>query len=161
MNSILFVCSANMCRSPMAEALFSNLLVQRDSLEDWYVSSAGVWAIEGSRAAEGVVKALRRLGIDISFHRAQPVSRELVINSNLILVMERNHKEALQSVFPQAADKIYMLTEMVGQSHDIRDPIGGTPADYDDTAAELENLLITGYDQIQQLVLMQKDARNQ
>ena len=152
MHNILFVCSANMCRSPMAEGLFIKLLKQRAPQSEWLVSSAGVWAMDGSRASEGAAKAMQRRGIDLGYHRARVVSREMILDSDLILVMERNHKEALQAAFPQYADKIYMLTEMVGLSHDIRDPIGGASMDYDDTADELEQLLESGFHQIQSLI---------
>ena len=157
MHRLLFICSANMCRSPMAEALFSNLLKQRGDLGDWYVSSAGVWALEGNRASEGAVKAMERRGIDLRSHRARQVTAEMIIDSDLILVMEQNHKEALRASFPRFASKIYLLSEMVGLSHDIRDPIGGMAADYDDTADELEKLFKAGFLRIQLLVGDQKD----
>lgn len=154
---VLFVCSANMCRSPVAEALFKHLIELGKVNSDWEAASAGVWAFDGNRAAEGVVKAMQRHGIDISTHRAQSLSNELVKRSDLILTMEANHKEALQAAFPRYRDKIYLLTEMVGLSHDIRDPIGGSAADYDDTVAELEKLLVDGIRRI--IVLVENSHR--
>ena len=108
--------------------------------------------MDGYRASEGAAKAMQRRGIDLSYHRAREVSRELIQDSDLILVMEQNHKEALRAAFPHNADKIYLLTEMIDLGHDIRDPIGGTSMDYDDTADELERILETGFQQIQNLV---------
>ena len=157
MHSILFVCSANMCRSPMAEALFSNLLKQRGEMSDWNVSSAGVWALEGNPASTGGLKALERRGIDLRYHRARQVTREMIVNNDLILVMEQDHKEALCASFPHYAAKIYLLAEMVGLSHDIRDPIGGMTADYEDTADELERLFEAGFRQIHSLIEDHKD----
>ncbi len=160
MHSILFVCSANMCRSPMAEALFSNLLKQHEDLDDWYVSSAGVWALEGNRASEGAVKAMERRGIDLRYHRARQVTAEMIMDSDLVLVMEQNHKEALRVSFPKFTARIYLLAEMVGLSHDIRDPIGGMAADYDDTVNELEKLFEAGFRRIELLIRDQKDRMN-
>jgi protein-tyrosine-phosphatase len=157
MHSILFICSANMCRSPMAEALFANLLKQRATDMDWQVSSAGVWAYDGNRASEGAVKALQRIGIDLSNHRSQSISKDMMLENDLILVMERNHKEALQAAYPKLAYKIYLLAEMVGMSHDILDPIGGSAADYEDTAAELELLLTDAFPRIEKLVNKRKE----
>ena len=151
MHSVLFICSANMCRSPMAEALFSNLLKQRGDLDDWHVSSAGVWALEGNLAAVGVLKAMERRGIDLRGHRARQVTQQMIVEFDLILVMEQEHKDTLQVTFPQHAGKIYLLAEMVGLSHDIRDPIGGSAADYEDTADDLERLFAAGLPFIQSL----------
>jgi protein-tyrosine-phosphatase len=152
MPNILFVCSANMCRSPIAEALFRHLIELGKVNSDWEAASAGIWAFDGNRAAEGVVRAMQRRGINIRAHRAQSIRSELVKGSDLILTMEGNHKEALQAAFPKYKDRIYLLTEMVGLSHDIRDPIGGSAADYDDTVDELERLLVDGLGQINALV---------
>ena len=154
---IVFVCSANMCRSPMAEALFRNLLEQRSVGFDWDVSSAGVWAYDGNRASEGAIKALRQKGIDLSRHRARSISLDMLRDNDLILVMERNHKEALQAVFPKYSNKVYLVSEMLGMTHDILDPIGGTPADYADTADELELLLRDALPNIEGLIQGRKE----
>jgi len=160
MPTILFVCSANMCRSPMAEALFRNLLQQRVMDGDWDIASAGVWAYDGSRASEGAIKALRLKGIDLSGHRARGISLAMMHDSDLILVMESNHKEALQAAFPKHSKKVYLLSEMVGMKHDILDPIGGTLADYTDTAAELEQLLMDALPQMEGLIQAGKEDQS-
>jgi protein-tyrosine-phosphatase len=161
MNSVLFVCSANMCRSPMAEVLFKNLLYQHGAASKWFIYSAGVWAWDGNRASQGAVKAMQRKGIDLSTHRSRLVSQEMIIENDLVLVMEQNHKEALQASFPKFARKIYLLSEMVGMKHDILDPIGGTAADYEDTADELEKLLDDAFARIHTLVNEREDQPNQ
>jgi protein-tyrosine-phosphatase len=81
----------------------------------------------------------------------------MMLENDLILVMERNHKEALQAAYPKLAYKIYLLAEMVGMSHDILDPIGGSAADYEDTAAELELLLTDAFPRIEKLVNKRKE----
>lgn len=135
----------------MAEVLFKNLLSKRGAEADWNISSAGVWAWDGNRASEGAVKAVRRKGIDLNNHRSRIISMDMIVDNDLILVMEQNHKEALQASFPQYTGKIYLLSEMVGMKHDILDPIGGSAADYEDTANELEKLLADAFDRIQVL----------
>jgi protein-tyrosine phosphatase len=161
MYSVLFICSANMCRSPMAEVLFKDLFSRRGADADWYISSAGVWAWDGNRASQGAVKAMQRKGIDLSNHRSRLVSQDMIIENDLILVMEQNHKEALQASFPKSARKIFLLSEMVGMRHDILDPIGGTAADYEDTADELEKLLDDAFARIYTLVNEHEDQPNQ
>ena len=151
MPSVLFVCTANICRSPMASALFKSLVAQRADAKSWRVASAGVWAMEGSSAARNSQAVVASRGLDLSSHRAQGVSRELLRRFNLILTMEQGHKEALRAEFPDLASRIYLLTEMVERNADIRDPIGGTMIDYEDTARELEQILTQGMEKIVRL----------
>lgn len=150
MPSVLFVCTANVCRSPMASALFQKILAQRSDTAEWRVASAGVWALEDSPAVGGAQAVMAARGLDLSQHRARSITSQMVNHFDLILTMERSHKEALRAEFPRQASRIYLLSEMVGRSHDIRDPVGGTPADYEDTARELEQILTQGLEQIEQ-----------
>ncbi|MCI0520643.1 MAG: low molecular weight protein arginine phosphatase [Chloroflexi bacterium] len=142
MPSILFVCTANVCRSPMAMALFREKV--KASSEAWRVESAGTWASAGDSAARVSQAILLDKGIDLSAHRSRPVSRELLQEFNLILVMEEGHKEALRIEFPEAAGKIYMLSEMIGQVYNIQDPIGMSSSDYKDVASEIEYIFSRG-----------------
>jgi protein-tyrosine phosphatase len=87
-------------------------------------------------------------GIDISQHRSRYATKELLEAYNLSLVMERSHKEALRAEFPELAKRIYLLSEMAGSAYDVRDPYGGSMADYRDTARELDSLLAKGFDRI-------------
>lgn len=141
--SVLFVCTANICRSPMAMGLLQSQVDAR-----WVVQSAGVWAEPGYPAARNAQRVLKTRGIDLRAHRSRPITAALVADFNLILVMERNHKEALRAAFRQHADKIFLLTEMVGSRADIVDPIGGSMADYEETAAEIAAILTKGFEKI-------------
>ena len=147
MKSVLFVCSANICRSPMAVGL----LQAKVSDVDWRIESAGVWAQPGYKAARNTLKVLKQRGIDLSVHRSQPITKELVQEFDLILTMESGHKEALRAAFPQDASRIYMLSEMAGSRLDIIDPIGRTMADFEDTALEIDAFLDQGFAKIQSL----------
>lgn len=149
MNSVLFVCTANICRSPMA----MGILRHQTSLEEdlWRIESAGVWAREGNPAHANVELILQEMGVDISRHRSRQVTREMLKKFNLVLVMELGHKEGLRTAFPELANKVLMLSEIVEQRYDIVDPIGGTLADFRETAQELEHLLQEGMEMILQL----------
>jgi protein-tyrosine-phosphatase len=133
----------------MAMALFREK-VKNEALP-WRVESAGTWAGAGDPAARLSQYLLLEKGIDLASHRSQAVSRELLANFNLILVMEEGHKEALQIEFPESAGKIFMLSEMIGQRYNIQDPVGKSSADYKDVIAEIEYILTRGWERIQQL----------
>jgi protein-tyrosine-phosphatase len=134
----------------MAMAIFRNL-VQGDQ-EDWEVISAGTWAIEGVPVASKALRVLQSKGLDISDHRSQPVTRELIDRFDLILTMERNQKEALSVEFPHKAKRIYLISEMIGLVYDVPDPIGKSLVDFQNTYQELEQTLKLGMHKIRRLV---------
>src|SRR5205814_8105652 len=101
MPSIVFVCTANICRSPVAEALFADWLRQQPDAQGWQVSSAGTWAADGAPASETTREVLSEFGLDLSRHRARRVDRSLVAAADLLLCMTRSQREAMQADFPE------------------------------------------------------------
>jgi protein-tyrosine-phosphatase len=158
MPSILFVCSANICRSPMAEAILKRLVSQRSDTDLWHIESAGTWAIRGYPAAEFSQYVMKSMGLDISSHQSKPVSLELIKRFDLILTMENNHKEGMIAEFKQYSNRIFMLSEMIGLKMDIPDPIRGQIADYEETARLLERIITEGLDQIYQNATMNQES---
>jgi len=148
MPSILFVCSANQCRSPMAEVLFEAFLVGKGVREEWRVESAGVWAYEGSRATGNAQKAMAERDLDLSQHLSQPADSTLLKQFNLTLVMEQRHKTVLQEQNPQLADRIYLMREIAGQEGDFADPVGGSLERYRAAADELDKIIKDSFERI-------------
>ena len=148
MPAILFVCTANICRSPMAMGLFRKMLEEKHTPGTWMVESAGTWGLDGDSAAAGSQAVMRNLGIDIADHRARSVNYEIIQSADLVLTMENGHKEALRMEFPEFSDNILLLSEMVNQKQDIDDPYGGAFSEYEQAAEDIEGYLNNGFDTI-------------
>lgn len=153
MPSVLFVCTANVCRSPMASALFRNIVPAEDRIQDWAIESAGTRAVAGASAAYHSQLAIKNRGLDLEYHRSQPVNAQLLNGFDLILTMEQGHKESLCIEFHEVASRVYLITEMVGISHDIWDPVGGSLKEFEAMANELEQILTHGFEKIRYLAV--------
>ena len=146
MRSVLLVCTANQCRSPMAMAILRSKVEQLPG--EWKIESAGTWAVEGIPASPKTQEVMAELGLDLRDHRSRMVTREMLSAFNLILVMEPGQKEALNIEFPGAASRIYLLSEMIGAIFTITDPVGGEIEGYRTTAREIEQILTDGLEKI-------------
>ena len=151
MIKILLVCTANICRSPMAEGIFKALMATRSLDSKYGVGSAGTWGQDNLPAFPLAVETLRKRGIDISNHRSRIIKGSIIDEANLVLTMEQNHKEALGAEFPFKKNKIFILSEMAGESFDVEDPIKKTPEDFEKTADILTALVLDGLSKITNL----------
>jgi protein-tyrosine-phosphatase len=147
MAHILFVCTANICRSPVAEALLRSQL-ELAGYGDWVVSSAGTWADRGEPASEHSVQLLSEMGLDISAHRSRPVDAAALAEADLVLTLEMGHAEALRAEFPRHAHKIRVLSQMSGPAYSVGDPYGGPRASYERMVREVGGLIERGLPQI-------------
>jgi glycine hydroxymethyltransferase len=127
MKTILFVCTGNVCRSPMAEGLFRHAV---RALGDFRVISAGVGAIDGQPPSPHAVRALKDLGIEIGQQRSRMLTSDLVDQADYIFGMTHGHVDAISLLFPHAAEKTFLLREFDETldtfEKDISDPIGGS-----------------------------------
>ena len=146
--SVLFVCTANRCRSPLAAALFRQRLAAAGLDGTLRVESAGTWPREGLRSPEPVLQAARKSGLDLTDHRSRPVSASLLPQFSLIVVMEAGQAEALKFEFPGIADRVRPLTGMAGPEYDVADPVAMDVSGCLQLTRELEALLDRGFERI-------------
>lgn len=109
--NVLFVCTGNLCRSPMAEALFK-LIVRSRKRPEIHVSSAGTWAAKGSRPAPDALGVLDAVGIDATRHRSRPLRRKYVEEADVIVAMTSVHALEIQDKVPHSGRKVFLLKEI-------------------------------------------------
>jgi protein-tyrosine-phosphatase len=145
---VLFVCTANQCRSVMAEALLRRSIAgmseKTDEAAAIVVASAGVDAVAAMAPIPNTVTAMNSLGVDISAHRARRLTPDMIADAALVLTMTRDHKEVARLEAPDHARKVIQLTELVGYKFDIADPANGSVGDSYRTAQEIDSLLTRG-----------------
>jgi protein-tyrosine phosphatase len=162
MPSILFVCTANQFRSPLAAACLLSWLDRQNMRTGWVVESAGTWTKEGLSALLLAQQSAKRLGLQgLASHRSRQVSAELLKQYDLIIVMEAGHKEALNAEFRSVRSHIFMLSEVVENiQYDIPDPVLlAAPADGVGVATKLYSLINNGADRILDLARTLSSAR--
>ena len=142
MKTILFICTGNICRSPMAEGLLRHITKGR-----YKVLSAGVGAVDGQAPSAHAVRACKELGIDISQQRSRMLTAQLVEKADYIFGMTHSHVDSVNLLFPQAAEKTFLLREFDDTldefEKDISDPIGGSFETYTYTRDQIEQGLFS------------------
>jgi protein-tyrosine-phosphatase len=146
MARLLFVCSGNTCRSPLAAELAR--AVAADHALDVVVASAGISAVDGAPASGHAQAVAAALGGSLTDHRSMPVSGGLLGAADLVLTMTGEHRDRLLAEWPALSDRILTLGEAAGFDQDVADPFGGDFENYERTAAEIGRLIRAAWPQI-------------
>ena len=159
MKTILFLCTGNVCRSPMAEGLFRHAVKGRG---DFRIVSAGLGAVDGQSPTHHSLTAMKELGIDISSQRSRALTGELVKQADLILGMTHSHTDTVMLLYPSAAEKTFLLREfddtLEPYEKDISDPIGSPYDTYVECRDQIEQGVVTLLKFMEQQNLLSKSS---
>ncbi len=138
---ILFVCTGNTCRSPMAEAIARKVAKEMGETAEFL--SAGVAAFSGDSASQNALQVMQEYGTDLSSHRARVLTRELVEQADLILCMTHSHRNAVLRIAPEAGDKVKLLkvAAALDGALEVSDPFGQSVDVYRRVAQEMEDAI--------------------
>lgn len=131
MDYIIFICTGNTCRSPMAEGLFRAHGGEQET--GLAAASAGLFTQDGLPASDNAVTAAKELGADISAHRSRVLTHEMAQSARYLVCMTGAHYDRVCELFPDCADKVFTLTQ-----RDVSDPFGGDLETYRRAAAEID-----------------------
>ena len=146
MPSILFVCTANQFRSPIAAACFSKKLDSMNWKGEWIIQSAGTWASPGKPALPVAIAAARKVGLSLDGHETRSITPKLVSTQDLIMVMEAGQKEALQNEFSIFSKHIFLLSEVVqNKIENVVDPVTSGVDSYPEAATKIHAMVENGF----------------
>ena len=137
---IIVVCTANICRSPMAAALLQHALAaQPEPLRSFKIISAGVAARAGDPVSENSVLALKKVGLDISKHTSRPLTQKMMDEASLVLGMTESHRAMIQLQAEPPPKNLFLFREFISPRGDkqIGDPFGGSLKLYESTRDEM------------------------
>lgn len=140
MEKILFICTGNTCRSPLAQYLFNAKIDKTELAGQFYALSAGIYATDAP-ASKGAQAVMRKRKADLQHHRARRVVEEDIKHAKLVLCMSQSHTDILQSLYPAYRAKIHNFGAYIGNKKDVVDPYGAEQVVYEKTARQIEEYI--------------------
>lgn len=140
MKKILFVCTGNICRSPMADWYLRKRVKELDLTEFFKIDSCGTYAINGEKASFNAIATMKRYDVDLENHLAKNIAEIDIDNVDLIITMTLKHKEFIKYKYPNVSTKVFTLVEYVDRNNnylDIDDPWGYDNVIFDNIADQI------------------------
>ncbi len=153
--TILIVCTANICRSPMAEGLLRHALAgQPEPLRSLDIVSAGVAARGGERVSENSVLALKKVGIDIVHHVSRPLTQQMLDEAVAVLCMTESHRAMIRHQASPVPKNLFLFREFMPQlgNKEIPDPYGGPLRVYEASRDEMVEAIPSLIEKLKTLV---------
>jgi protein-tyrosine-phosphatase len=158
--NILFVCTANICRSAMSAAILKKMVAENGLQSSILVDSAGTEALIESPSEETTVEVCRNHGIDLAMHRGQQITNVMVRDASIILCMAETHRRIIRGIFPQWERKILLLKEFgmaeSPQHPSVEDPTGRAKKKYEKCFVELQSEITRIFPILKELVQQEK-----
>ena len=140
MKKVVFVCTGNICRSPMAEHYMQGKVIELGIEENYLIDSCGIYANNGDRATSNAIMAIKEYGINMESHRSKNISDITIDEFDLVLCLTKQHKQIITRLYESAKDKVFTLKEYVEPNNeyiDIDDPWGNNLNVYKSCAKEI------------------------
>lgn len=140
MKSIMFICTGNVCRSPMAHFYMQKKLKDLNKENEYIISSCGTHAVNGQNATNNAIKAMESYGVDLTKHRATNIQDSNIKDYDLIFTLTEDHKKQVLEFYPSLSDKVFVLKVYVNNKEiykDIDDPWGLDINVYNETAKDI------------------------
>jgi protein-tyrosine-phosphatase len=152
---VMFVCTGNTCRSPMAHGILQSM-IEREKIDDVTVISTGTGTLDGYPVSLNSVGAAAKDGVDISQHHSTAITPELIDESDLILTMSYQHLFSVIAMYPKADGKVFMLKAFPDSDPSpeltVHDPIGTDFENYMSTYSEIKAELVRIWPAIKQRI---------
>lgn len=160
--SVLFICTANVTRSPAAEVMFKS--IAEKSGEEWQADSAGIKAYNGSPANTVMAMILHQRGLKLHNHKSKRITTNLLQRFQWFVVMEKSHRDTLLEIAPHLSERVFIMRELAGTQDldvpDMPDPTGKDPEDYRELMTildvEIQKVWIALNDRASHLIWNQK-----
>ena len=157
--NVLFVCTGNTCRSPMAEELADDAAGRSPHFKDIEFGSAGTFACEGTPASPPAIEVMEEIGLDISRHKARQFTKELAQWADIILAMEAKHIEEMEAMAPDEEGKMHTLLGFTNgidgypgeEGYDITDPYRDPIEDYRVTRDQIKEAVDKALDKLAEM----------
>lgn len=148
MKKIIFVCTGNTCRSPMAEKISQMIAKQRNL--NFQIESRGISVFRPEPANFNAIKALEVYGLDLQYHVSRAFDLKDFKEDDLILTMTQQHKNLLLKYYPSTENSIFGINEFIGYKGDVEDPYGKPLEVYVDCAKQLHQIIIKVFDKLEE-----------
>lgn len=139
MKRLIFICTGNICRSPMA-MYYAQLKANHKNVGEYYIDSAGISAIEGEKSSTNAVLAMNKYGVSMERHKATPIEKSDIKEADYIFVMTKIHKRIVSEMYPELASRVFTLKEFAFPDAvyiDIDDPWGYNIEIFNSVAKEI------------------------